>query len=183
MTTVVAAAVDGTVHMAADTMTNVYDRPVPDGARKILRLPAGDGEVLIGVTGSGGLIGVVETLLKIDGEPGPDEDPQRWAFTVARAVTELATDAGLLEDGTLDGSLLLGWNGHLWTLVHAMAVPHRDGRAALGSGEGPAIGALDALLDRDVPPETAVVDAVHIGCKRDRYSGLPIQVELLSPRY
>ncbi|MGC4886680.1 hypothetical protein [Micromonospora sp. DT227] len=181
MTTVVACAVDGAVCMAADTMTNVYDRPIPGGARKILRLPAGDGEVLIGVTGSGGLVGVVETLLKIDGEPRPDENPQRWAFTVARAVTALATDDGLLEDGTLDGSLLLGWNGHLWTLVHAMAVPHPDGRAALGSGEGPAIGALDALLDREVAPADAVVASVEIGCKRDRYSGLPIQVETLNP--
>ncbi|WP_047892560.1 hypothetical protein [Micromonospora sp. RV43] len=182
MTTVVAAAVDGTVYMAADTMINVYDRPIPGGARKIVRLPAGDGEVLIGVTGSGGLIGVVESLLKIDGEPGPDEDPQQWAFTVAKAVTELAAEAGLYEDGRMDGSLLLGWKGRLWTLVHACAVPHHDGRTALGSGEGPAIGALDALLDRDVPPETAVVDAVHIGCKRDRFSGLPIQVELLPGR-
>ncbi|MFG1872133.1 hypothetical protein [Micromonospora arborensis] len=182
MTTVVAAAVNGTVYMAADTMTNIYERPVPDGAKKIVRLPAGDGEVLLAVTGAGGLIGVAEALLKIDGEPKPDEDPQQWAFTVARAVTELATENGLIEGGQLDGSLLLGWNGRLWTLVHAMAVPHKDGRAALGSGEGPAIGALDALLDRDVPPATAVAHAAGVGCKRDRYSGLPLQFEQLDPR-
>lgn len=181
MTTVVGLAVDGAVFMAADTMTNVYDRPVP-AARKILRLPAGDGQVLIGITGSAGIPDLLAARLKIDGQPAEDVDPQPWAYAVASAATDLTVEAGLVENGKLDGHLLLGWGGRLWSVAHRMAIPHPDGRAALGSGEGPAIGALDVLMDMGVSPVEAVVRAAIVGCIRDRYSGGEIRVEVLEAR-
>lgn len=180
MTTVVACAVDGTVVMGADTCTNVYERPILNGAQKIVRLSAGDGdEVLLGVAGGGGLVGVLEAGLKLKAAPGDGENPQPWAHAVAVAVYELARDGGLLDGGQLDGHLILGWRGRLWTIAHSVAIPHPDGRAAIGSGEGPAIGALDVLLDRGVPAGEAVYEAVTVGCRRDRYSEPPIQMELL----
>ncbi|HEX6969132.1 MAG TPA: hypothetical protein VF174_10020 [Micromonosporaceae bacterium] len=179
MTTVAALAVDGAVYMAADTMTNVYDRPVASG-RKILRMPAGDGEVLIGISGDAGLPGALLANLKIDGQPADGEDPESWAWAVASAITDIAVEAGLVESGRLDGHLLLACRGRLWTIAHRQAIWHPDGRGAIGSGEGPAIGALDAFLLMDyMGPAEAVARAVKIASERDRYTGGTIQVEAL----
>ncbi|MBF9135297.1 hypothetical protein I0C86_41335 [Plantactinospora sp. S1510] len=182
MTTVLACAVGDRILMAADSCTNVYERPLHDAARKVVRLPAGDEEVLIGVSGSAGMPDVLHAGLKLDAVPVEDEDPQAWAHAVAVAATELAVEAGLVEAGRMESNLLLGWRGHLWTLVHSCALRHPDGRAALGSGEGSALGALDALLDVGVTPAEAIVRAVQIACRRDRYSEPPIYLELLAPQ-
>lgn len=178
MTTVVACCDGDNVVMAADTCTNVYERPIVGGAVKIAYVDAGDETVIVGFAGAGGLAGVVPTL-KFEDPPEDGEDPQAWAHGVAMAVTQAALEANLVEDGQMDGHLLLGWRGRLWTLVHAMAIPHPDGRAALGSGEGPAIGALDAFLQTGMRPVEAVRLAAEIACRRDRYSMPPIQLEVL----
>lgn len=182
MTTVAACVRNGTIYMAADTCTNVYDRPIVNGARKIQRHRAGDDEVLIAFAGAGGLPGVVAANLVIDGVPEAGEDPQSWASAAAVAITQVAVEAGLTESGKLDATLLLAWGGQLWTVTHAMAIPHPDGIAALGSGEGPAIGALDVLLRHGINgPQDAVIEAVQVAINRDRYSEGPIQVEVLPP--
>ncbi|TDC02107.1 hypothetical protein E1091_01505 [Micromonospora fluostatini] len=178
MTTVVAYGDGRTVWMAADTCTNVYERPVIGGATKILRLDAVDDDVLVGLAGHGGLASVLpETVLPISPEEG--EPTQNWANAVALALTQRAIEHGLVDDGQLDGNLILGWRGQVWTIAHAMAIPHPDGVAAVGSGEGPAIGALDALRICDVHPTKAIQLAVEIACRRDRYSMPPLQVEVL----
>lgn len=178
MTTVVACCAGDDVIMAADTCTNVYERPIIGGATKLHYVDAGDETVILGLAGHGGLAGVVPALTFED-PPEPGEDAQAWAHGVAMAITQAALEANLVEDGQMDGHLLLGWRGHLWTLVHAMAIPHPDGRAAIGSGEGPAIGALDAFLTAGVPPVDAVRLAAEIACRRDRYSMPPIHLEVL----
>lgn len=181
MTTVVAFADGETVWMAADSCVNVYDRPIVGGATKILRLDAGDDEVLLGLAGAGGIASVLpELTLPMSPEEG--ESAQAWANRCAIAITKLAVEHGLVDDGQMDAYLLLGWHGLLWTIVHALAIPHPDGCAALGSGEGPAMGALDALRICDVGPEEAVRLAVEIACRRDRHSMPPIQVEVLPSR-
>jgi ATP-dependent protease HslVU (ClpYQ) peptidase subunit len=188
VTTVAALAVGGAVCMAADTGTSVYDRPVA-GARKIRRHPVGDGQVLLGYCGSGGIPEEVAAHLKLDREPERDatEDNIRaWAHAVAAAISDVARDAGLVDDGKLDARILLGWRGRLWTLTHHMSIPHPDGIATLGSGEGPAIGALDALMRGKAEPTSmwcraAVHEAVEIAIARDQYSMAPVQVETLEP--
>lgn len=182
MTTVVAAALDGVVVMAADSMTNVYDRPMPAAATKIRRLKIGEsGEALLAFCGAGGLTNAADHIT-IDTEPdaSDDEDVRRWASAITHAIDDWAREIGLTDNNLADGTVLLGWNGRLWTLSNAQAIPHLDGRAALGSGEGPAIGALDVLLEtRDLHPVEAVTWACSVGVSRDRFSGLPIQVEIL----
>lgn len=181
MTTVVAAARDGIVAMAADSLTNVYERPIVNGARKIRRIKVGEGEALLGFCGSGGLTAAVYDI-KFDDEPDPakDADVAQWAATVAGALQDWAADAGLTEGGRIDGSILLGWRGRLWTISEIQAIPHPDGRAALGSGEGPAIGALDVLLDHlDADLPDAVIEAVKVGINRDRNSAAPFYLEVL----
>lgn len=180
MTTIVAVAVAGSVYMAADACSNVYERPVI-GIRKIARLPVGDEEVLLAFCGAAGLCDLVPTGLVLESAPEQGTDPHRWVYAVARGISELAVEAGLVDEGKLDGGVMLGFRGRLWTLSHSTALAHPDGRAALGSGEGPAIGALDALLDAGVSPQTAVHKAAEIACRRDRYSEPPIQVEVLPP--
>ncbi len=181
MTTVVAVARDGRVHMAGDTRTNVYDRPVY-GVRKILRLAVGDrSEALFGICGDGALLGLADTVLEVPDAPADGADPHRWANLIAVRLTEAALAAGLVEDGRMSGSGLLAWNGRLWTLAHSQAIAMPDGIGAIGSGEGIAIGVVDALLARRVSPDAAVREAVRIACLRDQYSAEPIQEETLEP--
>ncbi len=193
MTTLLAVAHAGVVHMAADSLTNVYERPVV-GVRKILRIPVADqthtnGEVLIGVSGDGALAALLRFHLKLDSAPagtaladldGPD-GPDAWAATVAQAITVIAQEHGVLEDGRLDGHLVLGYAGRVWTVVHCQAIPHGDGVAAIGSGEGPAIGAVDALLSTGMDPARAVPMAVRIGIERDKHSAGPVDYQRLDP--
>lgn len=178
MTTVVACTRDGQVFMAADSLTNVYERPIYDGARKVRRIPVGDGELLLAVSGAGGIADAAQADLRP--EPPRDDDLQAWAGYVAHLVTDIGQERGFVDDGHLDASLLLGYAGRLWTIAHGVAIPHPDGIAALGSGEGPAIGALDVLLDQGEAPAAAVLAAVHIGCGRDKHSAPPVYAECLA---
>lgn len=178
MTTVLACARDGLVHMAADTMTNVYDRPIYGAVEKTLRVPAGDGAVLLGFAGSGALLAGCRTHLNIDDVPAAGEDPTIWANTVAAAVSDIAVEARALdEDGRIEATVLLGWDGRLWTIATGWAIPHRDGLAAAGSGEGPAMGALTALLEHGVAARHAVVQAVRIAARYDRHSSEPVSCQ------
>lgn len=181
MTTVAALARDGHVWMAADSLINVYDRPIVNGCRKIRRIKADDGEILVGCSGSAGMPSAVSAGLKVDAEPADDQDPQLWAEAIAHAVTGLAADHHEFSDGRMDATLILGWRGRLWTLGNSVAIPHEDGIAAAGSGEGPAIGAMDVLLATcpDMPPAEVVARAVDVAIKRDRHSDLPIWMEML----
>lgn len=178
MTTVAAVARAGRVHMAADSRTNVYDRPV-DSVRKVLRMSCGDFEFLLGVSGDGGLPGLLGAHWQLEDGPVSGEDMQPWAHKVAEAVTDLARTWGMVDEGRLNSNLILGAGGRLWTLSHAQAICHPDGIAAIGSGEGPAIGAIDALLARGVDPAKAVSEAVAIAIVRDPHSAGPIHTESL----
>src|SRR4051794_3627424 len=117
MTTLVAAAADGLIAMAADTLTNVYDRPIIGGAKKIRRLMVGGQlNALVGFAGCGGLVAVAQHIA-IDREPDPtsDRDCQEWAMSVAVELNRWSVETGITQDGRMDGSVLLGWGGRLWT--------------------------------------------------------------------
>jgi len=167
--------------MAADSMINIYERPVVGGARKVRRLKAGGGEALVGAAGTSGILAVVGNLLTLPDPPAAGEDPAPWAEAVALQATRLAVEHSLLDDGRMDCTLLLGWAGRLWTLSHATAIPHPDGIAALGSGEGPALGAIDAMLalHPDMPPQELLGRALKIATRRDRDTAGPVWLELL----
>lgn len=185
MSTVAALARDGHVLMAADSLVNVYERPIVDGCRKIRRLTTADGdEFLIGCSGAAGMPSAVTAGLKVETVPSGGEDLQLWAEAIAHAATGLAFDYHQADDGHMDATLLLGWNGELWTLGNGVAIPHRDGVAAIGSGEGPAIGAIDALLAAcpDLPLQQVLGRALTIATARDMHSAEPIWVELLPRR-
>ena len=179
MTTVVAVAQGHDVWMAADTMTNIYDRPVYT-ARKIRRVSTPSGDLLLGFSGDGALADMVQYRVGYPALTGDRLD--LWATSIAIAISTQGVAEGLVDDGRLGGNLILGTQGRLWTLVHMQAVAHDDGMAAVGTGEGPAIGALEALLLLGEKPEFAVQQACEIGIARDRYSGGDVTTEHLASR-
>lgn len=80
----------------------------------------------------------------------------------------------------MDGTVLLGYAGRLWTLTHAQAIAHEEPCvAALGSGEGPAMGAMHVFLRAGCEASIAVVEAVKIGILLDRNSGGDVRHEAL----
>ena len=181
MTTVAALARDGHVWMAADSLTTVYDRPVTS-MRKIRRYPARTGEALVGISGTGAIAAVLDADLKLAEVP-EYEDLDDWGNDVARKASAICTSSGVAEEGQMAGLLLLGYQGRLWSVTHCYAIAHPDGVAAVGSGEGPAIGAIDTLLAvcPDMPPSEVVARAVQAAILRDRHSGEPVQIEHLPP--
>lgn len=181
MTTIAALADGHTVWMAADTLTNVYERPVFGAARKIRRISlAGEAECLIAASGEGGFADMVTRHLKLDGIPGQD-DADDWAASVAEAITDLGVERGFTEQGRLAGSLLLGWGGRLWTVVHAQAIAIPAGIAALGSGEGIAMGAMGHARDTGCSDDAFTVrSAVRIACRYDKHTAEPIHVQGLT---
>ena len=181
MTTVVALVTAGAAWMAADTTTNVYDRPVVS-AKKICRLETGDGsEVLIGFAGEGAGPAIARRHLSIEERPSLDApgDCDDWANAVASAITELYVDRGMVDGQRIDGTIVLAIPGHLWTITHHQAIRHPDGMAAIGSGEGPALGALHALTSSSWEPGEAMRKACEIGILLDRFSGGPVDLEHL----
>ena len=179
MTTVVAVADERGVWMAADTTTNIYDRPVTGWARKIIRLRAGAGTALLGISGNAGIPGQVRRVWPdgLSELPVDAEERQVWAEDIASELTVPLVEAGMVHEGQLDGHLLLGVPGAVWTIQHHMAILCPAGRGAVGTGEGPAMGAVDAFLQMKYQPDRAVELAATIACARDRWSGLPLQLE------
>lgn len=183
MTTVAAIARLGTVHMAAESMTTIYNRPAIDVVAKIFRIPVkGGGMALLGVAGRSCAGGSLPRRLIAQQLPAFDGGPNLWAQDVAEAVTFAATGLMLVDEGSLDCSFILGFDGAVWTLTDHFAVPHADGVAAIGSGEGPAIGAIDALLAVGMPAASVVTRAVEIAINRDLHSGGNVLTETLRKR-
>ena len=168
--------------MAADTLTHVYDRPVT-GVRKLLRMRVGErrpfSELLLGFAGDAALVPLVAAGMEFKHAPGSDDDVQAWVDGIAQSVTQAAVEAGIVDDGRMDGLVVLGWHGRVWTIGHSYSIPHEDGVAAVGSGEGLALGAIDTLLAGGVPPQEAVVAGLQVAMRRDRHTGGSIQVEML----
>lgn len=184
MTTVVAYAEGGSVWMVGDTRTNVYDRPLDGAGRKIMRLKAGGQEVLVGISGNAGMTGVIRRAWPADVAAPPDDSGvQDWAEDVAAILTQAMLDTAMTDpaDGHMDGHFLLGAAGQVWTIHHFAALAHVDGRAAVGSGAGPAVAALGVLLDAGGDAYTAVCKAAEAAIALDMWSGLPLQVEVLEP--
>lgn len=181
MTTVIAVRRGDEVVMAADSMTNVYDRPVYS-AVKIHRMKTeGGGRVLIGVAGDAAFNSFASIAPTLPAQEA-DETTQEWATGIAAAITHFAFEHRLTnEDGRLDGTLILASRDGIWTITHAHAIHHPDDIAAIGSGEGPAIGALTTALEFGVFRSLAAAaeHAVEIAIRFDKHTDGSIRVEQL----
>lgn len=179
MTTALAYGLGEHVWIAADSMTNVYDRPVM-GAAKIVGVEIGGVPTFFVVAGAGGLMQLLRYKTCFD---QPTDDLDAWAQDVAMIVTKTAVDHGMVQDGEMDATVLLACKGHVWTIAHHYAVAHPDRIGAIGNGEQAAIGAMDALLETSptLDPAIAVYKAVDIAVRRDRFSGGEVRVFTTAP--
>lgn len=174
MTTIVGYARGRHTLMAADAVTNVYDRPVYSAEKILSCTTVGkDGSYLLGFAGEGAGPSVIRRRHSVACMPDFTDQADRngWAASIASAVTEIFLEHQLVDQQRIDGTALLAAGGFLWTLTHHQAIAHPDGMAAIGSGEGPALGALHALIGAGRTPAKAVLKACEVGILLDRYSG------------
>jgi ATP-dependent protease HslVU (ClpYQ) peptidase subunit len=181
VTTVLAYAAGGVVRMCADSRTNIGDRPLDGAARKILRLPHARGELLVGVSGNAGMPSRIRAVWPGDALGPPDDaaGQQEWAEEVAGVLTQAMLDSAMTAEGRMESEFLLAAAGRVWSVYHFAAVPHADGRAAVGTGGPMALAALDVLLEQGLTPEAAVRRAVDTAIRLDMWSGHPLQLERL----
>lgn len=143
---------------------------------KLHRIPAGPETALLAFAGNGRLRGVVSQLT-IEA-PAADCDMDTWARGIARSLTGIAVDTKppvVDDNGLVDGHGLLAFRGRLWHLWQDMADPVQR-CVAIGSGGDLAIGALEALLDRQ-PDREALTRALEITCDRHGDCDLPFDLD------
>ena len=176
MTTVAALIRDGVVHMAADSQTNIYDRPVY-GAQKIVRLTAGGESLLLGVAGDGAM----SDLLTHDWTPPevPADDLGPWLHDVAFTITDLCMQRNVgIDDGRLTSSVLIGYRGQLWHLTHHQVIAPGMNCAAIGRGEEPAMATMLALQEHTaLSPDTILTQAIGYAARLTNGTGGPIRYE------
>lgn len=176
MTTVAALIRDGVVHMAADSQTNIYDRPVYT-ARKIIRRSVGSSDLLLGVAGDGAMA----ALLRYDWEMPlrGDYAELRWLNLVMSSITDLALERNIgLEDGRLTTSILIGHRGALYHGTHHQLVSPGMSCAAIGRGEEPAMATMLALQDHTtLGPEFILEHAIAYAGRLTNGTGGPIRYE------
>lgn len=186
MTTVLALAEGGRAWMCADSRTNVGDRVVDGAARKIMRLPYDGGELLIGLSGNAGMSGPIRAdwPAGIAAPPTDHTSLQEWAEEISAVLTQSMIDSAMVDsDGRMESEFLLAAAGRVWTIYHHAAIPHFDGRAAVGSGGPMALAALAVLLAEPIgmPRSAAVSRAVDTAVELDMWSGRPLMIEVLQP--
>lgn len=177
MTTVAALIHNGTVYMAADSQTNIYDRPVYT-AQKIIRRTSGGVPLLLGVAGDGAMGG----LLTYDWTPpyaASDGGLRGWLHEVATSITALCIERNVgLDNGRLHSSVLIGYRGELHHLTHGQAIDPGMNCAAIGRGEEPAMATMLALRDHtNLDPDAILAAAIGYAARLTDGTGGRIHYE------
>jgi ATP-dependent protease HslVU (ClpYQ) peptidase subunit len=161
MTVIAAIAREGRVWMAADTASHA-------GATRFASQPKirayPDGVLLAAAGTACGLPSLRDPKLM---PKCATDDLDEWAQCVAEKVTEhlAGLTPSLLNEGSLEIELLLGYRGRLWYLDANLANRIPDGIGVLGTGADIAYGALHAMPH--APAFNAVTTAVAIACMRN----------------
>lgn len=163
MTTIAAAVIGDTVHMAADSASidgsgRIWLRHPTDPKIHTRQVPHHPRPVLLATAGHGALAALCRHDLTWDGYP--DHAVDEWAHRIAQQLDVLARDHHATDrDGDVDGSALAAVHDRIWLLSGGFATACGP-LASLGSGGAYALGALDALSDvRQIRPgdlDTAV---------------------------
>lgn len=172
MTVIAAVAREGQVVIGTDDVCIQAGRyfPGPTKVRRV-RCTGSDLDVLVAAAGAAELL---TYFLRHNHVSPPGRDLEDWAQGMAEDVTACAagmTPSALVggetpnERGSMDGLLLLGHAGRLWTLDANMAVHVADGLVAIGSGGEVAIGALHVAMNYGATPRDAVTRAVELACR------------------
>lgn len=169
MTVVVGVINNGTVVMAADSAFVDEEDGVATRPLKLVTLPVGDEQAVIGVAGSASSIPLVRWTLVIPAAPSAGSE-DAWAQSIAEAATLASRDAKISDkDGIMPGRLLLAFRGRLWTIEDMLAMPV-EVFGAIGSGSAWALGALAVLIDTEKPKRAArraveIACAMHVHCR------------------
>jgi ATP-dependent protease HslVU (ClpYQ) peptidase subunit len=163
MTVIAAVAREGRITIAADTASH-------EGATRFLASPKirrYPGDVLLAGAGLASLLQALRDPATIPSRATDDLD--EWAQSTAEKITGvlLAQQPPMVEDGSLNGELILGYGGRLWYIDANYAVPCHAGIGVIGSGSDVAFGAITAYLERGASSYTAVTQAVAIACQRN----------------
>lgn len=180
--TVVVAVTDGSrVEIAADSMT-VDGAGYTTTVDKLVVLP--DRRIVAGAAGRAAVTGLLASALRTADDPTVDTADD-WAQNVAVTVSAAAVEAGLTDDeGGPEFQAIVAWEHRMWLIGDRCALPVRERYAAVGSGAGPALGAMHVLERSDFvrtgPPPVVerphVHDAVKAACRHVSGVGGPIKV-------
>ena len=174
MTIIAAIATPDRVVMGCDTRADYGGTAIHKADGKIGIFDLAGERVLIGISGHGGILAVLQRRLKLpdfldsSSNAGADE----WANHLAEAATTVLaeTNPPLLTVADADGSAsfdgigLLAWRQHVWVLQTHYALRPASGIAAIGCGTDLALGSLHTSKLSGTDPEQAVQIAVQLAC-------------------
>lgn len=172
MTVIAAITTQTHTIIGSDIATDYSSTLISRAKSKIIKVTADNGElILFGGAGNAALTPYVTRHLQIEDTPDRNstKDADAWAETIAESITTLAAEATppLINDGSLDGCLLMAWRQHLWYVFAHHAIRPHDGIAAVGSGCEAARGSMNTAISHGVDAETAVRDAIRWACVID----------------
>lgn len=176
VTVIAAIATDNRVILGCDTRTSYGSTGIMTVGAKIDTLQAPNGDrVLIAASGDAALRTVAVRNLGFGATPDPSDAAaaDEWAAALAEAFTDGAASvtppvlrpAGDHGAGSLDGTLLLAWQNHLWWIFAHTAVRPHPAIMAIGSGTEVALGSLHTSTKVGLDPVEAVALAVRLACR------------------
>lgn len=183
MTVIAAVATDDRVVMACDTAVDYSGTAIYRAHGKISTLHTPKGEkLLIAASGPAHMLPLIMRNLKIADTPDPADlaAADKWADAVAEAITDilasanpsLLTTADSGSASTVDGTLVMAWQQHLWWIyTHTADRPH-PAILAIGSGTDVALGSLHTSIALGAKPEDAVDLAVRLACRHASSCGI-----------
>lgn len=180
MTVLVGLARNGRVTIGADTANTIANSHVY-GTRKAGKLRANGAlrdQSLVAVTGNGALLPLAMSLDTTD-YVGGDADFGQYVAEKLTAAAFRAEPRLIIQypdkGEQIDGNVMLGYRGRLWTLLTNQAHEHTDGIATLGVGRELALGYLTGALHHrpQAWSDTDVVDAaVRFTCHHEPWCGI-----------
>lgn len=142
------------------------------------------GRVIVGSAGRASLQPLARSMsAPFEPDDGNPDDLDGWAQKVAEAITANAADANptLLDDGELDGEILLVHPRRIWAVSADLAIDVGDWYA-IGAGDAVALGYLHRAYDTDRTGRTAewvhgaVGGAAAAACWHTTACGGPVRV-------
>lgn len=184
MTVLVGLARNGRVTIGADTANTIANSHV-FGTRKVAKVYTGheNDYCLVAVSGNGALLPLA-TGLDIGWSRTSNRTQANNDADFGQHVATLLTQAAFHAEPRLiiqyadkgeqiDGNVMLGYRGRLWTLLTNQAHEHTDGIATLGVGRELALGYLRGALCFGTGSDIDGVDAaVRFTCQHEPWCGI-----------
>lgn len=187
MSIIVSVVKDGMAVMAADSLVTLGERRIPaepSSISKIRRV----GDALVAIAGWNVYDDVLSDYLAARRKVQLTNRKEIFAFFndfwqalhKTYSFVNDSVDASDSPFGSLDSTFLIHNRAGIYLVTSDMGVLPFERFYAIGSGAAYALGALEALYDRDLTAEQIARAAVEIAIKLDVSCGAPVVVERLS---